>query len=39
VGVPAPEFTLSAANRRETFSLSQFLSRGALIIEFLRGTW
>jgi len=39
VGVPAPEFTLSAANRGETFSLTQLLSRGALIVEFMRGTW
>jgi peroxiredoxin len=35
----APEFTLSAANRKESFSLLQLLQRGPVIVEFLRGTW
>jgi hypothetical protein len=39
IGSPAPEFTLTAANREETFSLSDLISRGPLILEFLRGTW
>jgi hypothetical protein len=39
VGSRAPEFLLSAANRDGILSLSGFLSRGALIAEFLRGTW
>lgn len=39
VGSRAPEFLLSAANRDGILSLSGFLSRGALIVEFLRGTW
>ena len=39
VGDRAPEFTLPAANREGTFSLPDLLARGALIIEFLRGTW
>ncbi len=39
VGDRAPDFTLSAANREGTFSLSQLLRRGAVILEFLRGTW
>jgi peroxiredoxin len=38
-GSRAPEFLLSAANRDGILSLSGFLSRGALIAEFLRGTW
>jgi hypothetical protein len=39
VGSRAPEFLLSAANRDGILSLSGFLSRGTLIVEFLRGTW
>jgi peroxiredoxin len=39
VGDRAPEFTLPAANQEGTFSLSQWLRRGPLILEFLRGTW
>jgi thiol-disulfide isomerase/thioredoxin len=39
VGSRAPEFLLSAANRDWILSLSGFLSRRALIVEFLRGTW
>jgi hypothetical protein len=35
----APAFTLRAANGEGAFSLSNFLSRGPLVIEFLRGTW
>ena len=36
VGSRAPEFLLAAANRDGILSLSGFLSRGALIVEFLR---
>jgi peroxiredoxin len=39
VGSRAPEFLLPAANRDGILSLSGFLSRGTLIVEFLRGTW
>jgi hypothetical protein len=39
LGSRAPEFLLSAANRDGILSLSGFLSRGPLIVEFLRGTW
>jgi hypothetical protein len=39
VGSPAPAFTLPSANSGAKFSLSDLLSRGAAIIEFLRGTW
>ena len=39
VGSAAPGFTLSAANREGTFSLSNLITRGPLIVEFLRGTW
>lgn len=39
VGARAPEFKLSAANRQEEFSLASLLAGGALILEFLRGTW
>jgi hypothetical protein len=38
VGSRAPEFLLSAVNRDGLLSLSGFLSRGILIVEFLRGT-
>lgn len=39
IGSVAPSFTLLAANREGNFSLSDFISRGVLVIEFLRGTW
>ncbi|SRR6266536_4247512 len=39
VGARAPEFSLAAANREETFSLAKLLKGGTLILEFLRGTW
>jgi peroxiredoxin len=39
VGTRAPEFNLRAANRKDEYSLSGLLATGALIVEFLRGTW
>lgn len=39
VGSRAPEFTLEPANREGILTLSGFLQRGKLILEFLRGTW
>ena len=39
VGSRAPEFLLAAANRDGILSIAGFLSRGTLIVEFLRGTW
>jgi hypothetical protein len=39
IGSRAPEFSLMAANRQERFSLSELRKRGAVIVEFLRGTW
>jgi peroxiredoxin len=39
IGSIAPSFTLPAANRAGTLSLSDLLSRGALVLEFERGTW
>ncbi len=39
VGARAPEFKLRAANRQGEFSLGVLLTGGALILEFLRGTW
>ena len=39
VGSLAPEFSLTAANREGLWSLTGLLPQGALIIEFLRGTW
>jgi hypothetical protein len=39
VGARAPEFSLDAANRDGIQTLSGFLMRGPLILEFLRGTW
>lgn len=39
IGSVAPVFTLAAANRSGTISLSDLLRRGVLIVEFLRGTW
>lgn len=38
-GARAPEFSLEAANRDGILTLSGFLRRGLLILEFLRGTW
>lgn len=39
IGSPAPDFTLTAANRERPISLSGLLASGSLIVEFLRGTW
>jgi peroxiredoxin len=39
VGSQAPQFSLTAANRDGSFSLSDMLTRGPVILEFLRGTW
>jgi peroxiredoxin len=39
IGSRAPDFSLKAANRQETFSLSNLRERGPVILEFLRGTW
>jgi hypothetical protein len=39
VGDLAPDFTLAAANREGSFSLSGVRARGPVIVEFLRGTW
>ena len=39
VGSRAPEFALEAANREGVLTLSGFLRRGVLIVDFLRGTW
>ena len=39
VGSRAPEFLLAAANQEGIISLAGALSRGTLILEFLRGTW
>ncbi|GAC1438150.1 MAG: hypothetical protein NVS1B11_35740 [Terriglobales bacterium] len=40
LGSRAPEFSLESANReRLVHTLSGFLRRGTLILEFLRGTW
>lgn len=39
LGSRAPEFSLEAANRDGILTLSGFLRRGLLILEFLRGTW
>jgi peroxiredoxin len=39
IGSRAPEFSLTAANREGSFTLAGFLGQGALILEFLRGTW
>jgi len=39
VGDRAPEFVLPAANREGVISLSGLLTRGTVIVEFLRGTW
>jgi peroxiredoxin len=40
VGLPAPEFSLPSVNwEGSIFTLSTILGRGAVIVEFLRGTW
>jgi hypothetical protein len=39
IGSRAPDFSLGAANREGTFTLRGLLDKGALILEFLRGTW
>jgi len=39
IGARAPDFSLGAANREGTFTLSGLLAQGTLILEFLRGTW
>jgi peroxiredoxin len=39
LGSKAPEFTLPAANRDGEFTLTGLIGRGALVLEFLRGTW
>lgn len=39
IGDIAPAFRLRAANFDREFSLPELLSRGPLIVEFLRGTW
>lgn len=39
VGSRAPDFSLTAANRDGTFTLGGLLAQGAVILEFLRGTW
>jgi peroxiredoxin len=39
IGNQAPDFTLSAANREERYSLAELRKRGPVIVEFLRGTW
>lgn len=39
IGSLAPNFSLPAANRNDTFSLKSLLSTGPVILEFLRGTW
>jgi peroxiredoxin len=38
-GDRAPEFSLTAGNREGTFTLSELLSSGPVVLEFLRGTW
>ena len=39
IGSRAPDFSLGAANREGTFTLSVLIEKGTLILEFLRGTW
>ncbi len=39
VGDRAPDFTLAAANAPGATSLSQLISHGPTVLEFLRGTW
>jgi peroxiredoxin len=39
IGSRAPDFSLKAANQEGSFSLSSLRAHGAVILEFLRGTW
>ncbi len=39
VGARVLDFTLAAANRPGTFTLSKLVKQGPVIVEFLRGTW
>jgi peroxiredoxin len=39
IGSRAPDFSVEAANREGRFTLTALLAEGALILEFLRGTW
>ncbi|MGO8983283.1 MAG: hypothetical protein ACLQFM_00710 [Terriglobales bacterium] len=39
IGSLAPDFSVGAANREGLFTLAGLLAQGALILEFLRGTW
>ncbi len=39
LGQRVPEFTLAPANGGEPVSLAGLRQRGAVILEFLRGTW
>ena len=39
VGDRAPDFTLGAADHDRRYLLSELISRGPVIVEFLRGTW
>jgi hypothetical protein len=39
IGSDAPNFSLGAANREGLFALGDLLADGALVLEFLRGTW
>ncbi len=39
IGSRAPDFSLGAANREGTFTLSGLSEKDTLILEFLRGTW
>jgi peroxiredoxin len=39
IGSRAPEFELKAAISEEICRLSQWTARGAVVLEFLRGTW
>jgi peroxiredoxin len=39
IGSRAPDFSLGAANREGVFALDGQLAEGALVLEFLRGTW
>jgi len=39
VGDKAPDFVLNSANREAGHSLGELTKKGAVIVEFLRGTW
>jgi len=39
IGSRAPNFALTAANQEGDFVLRQLVTKGLLIVEFLRGTW